>query len=100
MCIDENEKLRTINRLAGENDVGMVAWQMTLMTPEYPDGRDVIVVANDLTHMSGSFTPAEDMLYYVCVYVGSVHNTCNSIQFIGIHALNNKLANGKRKHHV
>eukprot|EP00795_Rhopilema_esculentum_P005271 gene5271-420_t len=64
MFIDENDKLATINRLAGENDVGMVAWQMTLMTPEYPDGRDVIVVANDLTHMSGSFTPAEDMLYY------------------------------------
>lgn len=25
-------------RLPGENDVGMIAWRMTLYTPEYPEG--------------------------------------------------------------
>ena len=65
VCIDENEKLIQINRLPGENDIGMVAWNMELMTPEYPHGREIMVVANDLTHMIGSFALTEDMLYYV-----------------------------------
>lgn len=41
----------------------MVAWQMTLHTPEYPDGRDIIVICNDITHQIGSFGPNEDMLF-------------------------------------
>lgn len=32
------------------NDVGMVAWLVTLRTPEYPDGRQIILIANDITH--------------------------------------------------
>ncbi len=65
MALDENEKLVNVNRLPGENDIGMVAWKMELRTPEYPDGREVMVVANDITHMIGSFAPSEDMLYKV-----------------------------------
>ena len=65
MCIDENERLIQINRLPGENDIGMIAWKIDLMTPEYPHGREIIVVANDITHMIGSFSTSEDMLYYV-----------------------------------
>ena len=65
MCLDENEKLVVVNRLPGENDVGMIAWKMELLTPEYPHGREIMVVANDLTHMIGSFAPSEDMLYKV-----------------------------------
>ena len=65
MCLDENENLIKINRLPGENDIGMVAWMIELMTPEYPNGREIMVVANDITHMIGSFAPSEDMLYYV-----------------------------------
>jgi len=51
----------------GEFDfqVGMVAWKMTLQTPECPGGRDIIVVANDITFKIGSFGPREDMLYQV-----------------------------------
>ena len=32
------------------NDVGMVAWFITLRTPEYPEGRQAILIANDITH--------------------------------------------------
>ena len=45
------------------NDVGMVCWRATLATEEYPGGREVILVANDITHMSGSFSPREDAVY-------------------------------------
>ena len=43
--------------------IGMVAWKMTLHTPEYPDGRDIIVICNDITHQIGSFGPREDILF-------------------------------------
>lgn len=41
----------------------MVAWRMTLRTPEYPAGREIIVISNDITHKIGSFGPQEDMLF-------------------------------------
>ena len=43
---------------------------MTLMTPEYPTGREVIVIANDLTHAIGSFGPQEDVLFLKASQVG------------------------------
>ncbi|KAG2485379.1 hypothetical protein HYH03_015868 [Edaphochlamys debaryana] len=47
----------------GGNDCGMVCWLMTLRTPECPQGRSVIAVANDITWGSGSFSPAEDAVF-------------------------------------
>jgi len=38
---------------------------MSLKTPEFPSGRDVIVIANDITFKIGSFGPREDILYQV-----------------------------------
>ncbi|CAM9685975.1 unnamed protein product [Hapterophycus canaliculatus] len=39
-----------VDRAAGLNDVGMVAWMVTLRTPEYPEGRQIVLIANDITH--------------------------------------------------
>eukprot|EP00737_Agarophyton_chilense_P001387 gb/GEZJ01001557.1/.p1 GENE.gb/GEZJ01001557.1/~~gb/GEZJ01001557.1/.p1 ORF type:complete len:2331 (-),score=312.23 gb/GEZJ01001557.1/:1422-8057(-) len=50
-------------RKPGQNDIGMVAWIWLLRTPEYPDGRQIIVIANDITFRSGSFGPEEDVLF-------------------------------------
>lgn len=36
---------------------------MTLKSPEYPEGRDIIVIGNDITYRIGSFGPQEDLLY-------------------------------------
>lgn len=33
------------------------------MTPEYPQGREIIVICNDITFMIGSFGPKEDKLF-------------------------------------
>lgn len=60
----DGENLVEQKRLPGENDVGMVAWRLSLFTPEYPSGRDVILIANDLTHLIGSFGPKEDLVFY------------------------------------
>jgi len=43
----------------------MVAWKMTLRTPQFPEGRDIIVIGNDITFLIGSFGPREDILYQV-----------------------------------
>lgn len=45
--------------------IGMVAWQFTFLTPEYPKGRDVVVIANDITFKIGSFGVEEDNLFQV-----------------------------------
>lgn len=41
----------------------MVAWRLILSTPEYPAGRELILIANDLTYLIGSFGPKEDILF-------------------------------------
>ena len=50
------------------DQIGMVVWRVTLKTPEFPDGRDIIVIANDMTHKIGSFGPQEDLLFKVCYF--------------------------------
>ena len=51
------------SRIPGENDIGMIAWRISMMTPEYPNGRDLIVIANDITCKIGSFGMEEDLLF-------------------------------------
>lgn len=51
------------SRPSGMNDVGIVVWKCSLFTPEYPSGREVIIIANDITFQSGSFGPEEDALF-------------------------------------
>jgi len=57
--------LKEVARPAGQNDVGMVAWLCTLYTPEYPGGRQVCIIANDITHKAGSFGTREDVVFYL-----------------------------------
>ncbi|XP_060048534.1 acetyl-CoA carboxylase 2 isoform X2 [Erinaceus europaeus] len=63
LVLDSQGQLVEMNRLPGGNEVGMVAFRMRLKTPEYPDGRDVVVICNDITFRIGSFGPGEDLLY-------------------------------------
>lgn len=65
LILDPETESRIIEqkRVPGENNVGMVAWRLTLYTPEYPDGRDVIVISNDITFLIGSFGPREDKVF-------------------------------------
>ncbi|CAD5117425.1 DgyrCDS6195 [Dimorphilus gyrociliatus] len=63
LVIGQDGKLKEFNRLQGENDCGMVAWKFTLKTPEFPNGRSAIVIANDITFQIGSFGPKEDDLF-------------------------------------
>ena len=65
LVLDEHDQLAEVDRAPGNNAFGMVAWVITLKTPEYPDGRKVIVIANDITYKIGSFGPLEDQFFYL-----------------------------------
>lgn len=65
---DANEKLKqcgliTRARPPAENDCGIVAWRIRMKTPECPQGRTIIVIANDITYKIGSFGMEEDLLF-------------------------------------
>ncbi|KAL7058134.1 hypothetical protein AAHC03_016978 [Spirometra sp. Aus1] len=64
LCLDGSGQLIPVDRVAGLNKVGIVVWKMVMKTLEFPGGRPVIVIANDVTHKAGSFGPAEDLIFY------------------------------------
>lgn len=41
----------------------MVAWRMEISTPEFPSGRTIFIVSNDVTFKNGSFGPGEDAFF-------------------------------------
>ncbi|NXD12598.1 ACACB carboxylase, partial [Nothocercus nigrocapillus] len=63
LVLDSQGQLVQMNRLPGGNEVGMVAFKMKMKTPEYPEGRDMVLICNDITHKIGSFGPEEDLLF-------------------------------------
>eukprot|EP00063_Salmo_salar_P052735 XP_014027570.1 PREDICTED: acetyl-CoA carboxylase-like isoform X2 [Salmo salar] len=63
LVLDPQDRLVQMNRLPGDNQVGMVVFRMRMKTPEYPEGRDIIVICNDITYRIGSFGPQEDQLF-------------------------------------
>lgn len=90
--------LTTGSRPIGTNKIGMVAWHVTMKSPEYPDGREVVLIANDITVQSGSFGVEEDELFYkASVYARDrklprVYLSCNAGARIGlVEALKPKL---------
>jgi acetyl-CoA carboxylase/biotin carboxylase 1 len=64
LVLDEDNILQEVERAPGTNTVGMVAWIMTLRTPEHPSGRRIIAIANDITFKIGSFGVSEDMVFF------------------------------------
>ncbi|KAF9244091.1 acetyl-CoA carboxylase [Melanogaster broomeanus] len=64
LVLDEHDQLADVERAPGNNTFGMVAWVFTLKTPQFPDGRKVVVIANDITYRIGSFGPLEDQFFY------------------------------------
>lgn len=59
--------LTPVSTPPGHNDIGMVAWRATLKTPDAPSGRQVVVVANDITFQAGTFGPKEDAVFRAAV---------------------------------
>lgn len=65
LVYDETEKKLVEREEAGSlSTIGMVAWRVRLIVPEYPEGRELIVIANDISHQIGSFSMREHNLFY------------------------------------
>jgi len=65
LVLDEHDQLTEVDRAPGNNTFGMVGWVFTLRTPEFQEGRKVVVIANDITFKIGSFGPLEDQFFYL-----------------------------------
>jgi len=78
------------DRVVGTNDIGMVAWHCFMKTPEYPEGREMVVIANDVTVQSGSFGVKEDDFFEAAsLYARErglprIYIACNSGARIGL----------------
>ncbi|KAI5299578.1 rab guanine nucleotide exchange factor S2, partial [Ascosphaera pollenicola] len=66
LVLDDSDHLVEVQREPATNTHGMVGWIVTARTPEYPRGRRLIIVANDITFMIGSFGPQEDKFFHKC----------------------------------
>jgi acetyl-CoA carboxylase/biotin carboxylase 1 len=90
LLLDADGVLSPGARVVGTNEVGMVGWTATLKTPEYPEGRPLVIVANDCTVQSGSFGVKEDEFFdAVSKYARGhgmprLHIACNSGARIGL----------------
>jgi len=86
----EDGELYLGKREIGTNKVGMVAWKVTMKTPEYPEGREVVFIANDVTVQSGSFGVPEDEVFFKASKFARenklprVYIACNSGARIGL----------------
>ncbi|VDN04662.1 unnamed protein product [Thelazia callipaeda] len=61
---EDSQQLVELDEAGSLSKIGMVAWRVRLVVPEYPEGREVIVIANDISHQIGSFSMREHRLYF------------------------------------
>lgn len=90
LVLGKDGQLKKEKRFPGTNKVGMLAWHTVLKTPQYPEGREVVMIANDVTVQSGSFGVQEDDFFFAAsVYarergIPRVFISCNSGARIGL----------------
>lgn len=63
LIIDDAGDATPVSREPGANNIGMVGFLINAKTPEYPKGRQFVIVANDITFKIGSFGPEEDAFF-------------------------------------
>ncbi len=72
------------------NSCGMAAWMASIKTPEYPKGRKVVFIGNDVTFQIGTFSVDEDKVYLYAsklarqVLIPRIYFACNSGARLGL----------------
>lgn len=61
--LDARGEVEEVIREPGLNECGMVAWRLLIRTPEFPRGRRVILIGNDVTFQMGTFGVQEDLQF-------------------------------------
>jgi len=86
----QSMRLVETDRPEGTNDIGMLAWKVNLKTPEYPEGRDIVLIANDVTFQAGSFGVREDQFFQKAsqyareLGIPRIYVSCNSGARVGL----------------
>lgn len=60
---ESGTQLRPVFREPGLNTIGMVGWLITMKTPECRQGRQIVLISNDITFQAGSFGTREDFFF-------------------------------------
>ncbi|PFH33849.1 acetyl-CoA carboxylase ACC1 [Besnoitia besnoiti] len=74
-----------------DNKIGMVGFLITLKTPEYPSGRQMVLLGNDITFQGGSFGVPEHRFFTRVSEFSRLHGlprvyiACNSGARIGLY---------------
>ncbi|CAN0485454.1 unnamed protein product, partial [Laminaria digitata] len=56
LCLEQADgSLAEQFRKVGTNKIEMLAWHVVMRTPEYPEGREMVVIVSGVTFQSGSF---------------------------------------------
>lgn len=90
LILNKQGELKREKRFPGTNKVGMLAWHTVMKTPQYPKGREVVIIANDVTVQSGSFGVQEDDFFFKASEYARVRGlprifiSCNSGARIGL----------------
>ena len=69
---------------------GMAAWFVTAKTPEYPSGRRMILIGNDISYQIGTFSVDEDKVYLLAstmareLGIPRIYFACNSGARLGL----------------
>eukprot|EP00921_Rhytidocystis_pertsovi_P009899 GHVQ01015864.1.p1 GENE.GHVQ01015864.1~~GHVQ01015864.1.p1 ORF type:complete len:2586 (+),score=270.64 GHVQ01015864.1:249-8006(+) len=63
LSLTSKGQLEEVYRDPGQNECGMVAWKVVMRTPEFPKGRRMILIGNDVTFQMGTFGVQEDLLF-------------------------------------
>jgi biotin carboxylase/acetyl-CoA carboxylase carboxyltransferase component len=78
---------------AGTMDVckcGMAAFDVNIKTPEYPSGRSIIIIGNDISYQIGTFSVDEDKTYLLASRIARnrgvprIYFACNSGARLGL----------------
>jgi acetyl-CoA carboxylase/biotin carboxylase 1 len=90
LVLDRKGEIAVDKRFPGSNKIGMIAWLCNFKSPQYPNGREMILIANDVTVQSGSFGVEEDQFFYKASEyarkrgIPRVFISCNSGARIGL----------------
>ena len=90
LVMNKNGELSKEKRFPGLNKIGMLAWHTIMKTPEYPGGREIVFIANDVTVQSGSFGVQEDEFFFKASEYARIRGlprifiSCNSGARIGL----------------
>jgi acetyl-CoA carboxylase/biotin carboxylase 1 len=90
LFLENDELVKEYEATPARPEVGVVVWLCTLLTPEYPEGREIVIIGNDVTTKAGSFGVFEDMLFQRASALARergiprIHIACNSGARLGV----------------